>query len=204
MLTETRWVELAPVSGWARWSYALLLLGVLVMVGVGLYLTPDPAGHGTHQQLGLPPCTIYYLTGRPCPSCGLTTSVSAILHGQFGLAWRANPMGFLIVAAAVVDCPQQPVCAAMGTQRAHREHALHLAAARATGAVVAARGGALRASSMNPPPPELAPTAKGSARCRQTRPRGQTAHGSAAPAAQAQSTQALAACRPRARRDAPH
>ena len=101
MLTETRWVEIAPVSGWARWSHALLLLGVLVMVGVGLYLTPDPAGHGTHQQLGLPPCTIYYLTGRPCPSCGLTTSVSAILHGQFGLAWRANPMGFVIVAGAL-------------------------------------------------------------------------------------------------------
>lgn len=100
MLTETRWVEFAPVSGWARWSHALLLLGVLVMAAVGLYLTPDPAGHGTHQQLGLPPCTIYYLTGRPCPSCGLTTSVSAILHGQFGLAWRANPTGFLIVAAA--------------------------------------------------------------------------------------------------------
>jgi hypothetical protein len=100
MLTEARWIELAPVSGRARWSHALLLLGVLVMVGVGLYLTPDPAGHGTHQQLGLPPCTIYYLTGRPCPSCGLTTSVSAILHGQFGLAWRANPTGFLIVAAA--------------------------------------------------------------------------------------------------------
>ena len=56
MLTETRWVEIAPVSGWARWSHALLLLGVLVMVAVGLYLTPDPAGHGTHQQLGLPPC----------------------------------------------------------------------------------------------------------------------------------------------------
>ena len=101
MLAETRWIELAPVSGWARWSHALLLLGVLVMVGVGLYLTPDPAGHGTHQQLGLPPCTIYYLTGRPCPSCGLTTSVSAILHGQFGLAWRANPMGFVIVAGAL-------------------------------------------------------------------------------------------------------
>ena len=100
MLTETRWVEFAPVSGWARWSHALLLRGVLVMAAVGLYLTPDPAGHGTHQQLGLPPCTIYYLTGRPCPSCGLTTSVSAILHGQFGLAWRANPTGFLIVAAA--------------------------------------------------------------------------------------------------------
>ena len=96
------WVELTSVSGWARWSHALLLLGVLMMVGVGLYLSPDPAGHGTHQQLGLPPCTIHFLTGRPCPSCGLTTSVSAIVHGQFALAWRANPIGFLIVAGAVV------------------------------------------------------------------------------------------------------
>jgi hypothetical protein len=98
---ETCWIEIAPVSGWVRWSHALLLLGVLVMAGVGLYLTPDLAGHGTHQQLGLPPCTIYYLTGRLCPSCGLTTSVSAIVHGQFALAWRANPIGFLIAAGAV-------------------------------------------------------------------------------------------------------
>jgi hypothetical protein len=76
-----------------------------MMVGVGLYLSPDPAGHGTHQQLGLPPCTIHFLTGRPCPSCGLTTSVSAIVHGQFALAWRANPIGFLIVAGAIaVTC----------------------------------------------------------------------------------------------------
>ncbi len=97
-----RWIEFVPVAGWARWSHALLLLGVVVMFGVGFYLTPNPAGHGTHQQLGLPPCTIYFLTGRPCPSCGLTTSVSAILHGEFALAWKANPIGFLIVATAVV------------------------------------------------------------------------------------------------------
>ncbi|MDW8107300.1 MAG: DUF2752 domain-containing protein, partial [Armatimonadota bacterium] len=58
--------------------------------------------HGTHQQLGLPPCAIYLLTGRKCPSCGLTTSVSALLHGQLTLAWRANPIGFLIVALAIV------------------------------------------------------------------------------------------------------
>ncbi|MCS6918909.1 MAG: DUF2752 domain-containing protein [Fimbriimonadales bacterium] len=96
-----KWLEWVAVSGWARWSHALLLLGVLVMFGVGLYLTPNAQGHGTHQQLGLPPCTIYFLTGRPCPSCGLTTSVSAILHGQLALAWRANPIGFVIVVAAL-------------------------------------------------------------------------------------------------------
>lgn len=96
-----KWLEFVPVSGWARWSHALLLLGVLLMFSIGLYLTPNAQGHGTHQQLGLPPCTIHFLTGRPCPSCGLTTSVSAILHGQLALAWRANPLGFLIIAAAL-------------------------------------------------------------------------------------------------------
>lgn len=95
-------LEIVPVSSRARWTHALLLVGVLVMFGIGLYLTPNPSGHGTHQQLGLPPCTIYYLTGRPCPSCGLTTSVSAILHGQVALAWRANPIGFLIVGGALL------------------------------------------------------------------------------------------------------
>ncbi|MCS7209841.1 MAG: DUF2752 domain-containing protein [Fimbriimonadales bacterium] len=96
-----RWVEVVSVSGWARWGHAFLLAGALLVLGIGWYLRPDPAGHGTHQQLGLPPCTIFYLTGRPCPSCGLTTSVSAIMHGQLALAWRANPIGFLIVAATL-------------------------------------------------------------------------------------------------------
>lgn len=99
---RSRWVEWVPVSGGARGWHALLLVGVLMMVAVGLYLTPDARGHGTHQQLGLPPCTIHFLTGRPCPSCGLTTSVSAVLHGQFALAWRANPLGFVIVGAALL------------------------------------------------------------------------------------------------------
>lgn len=98
---KRRVAEIVPVAGWARWSHALLLTGVLIMFAVAWYLTPNPQGHGTHQQLGLPPCTIYHLTGRPCPSCGLTTSVSAIVHGQLRLAWRANPVGFLIVGIAL-------------------------------------------------------------------------------------------------------
>jgi len=98
---KRRIAEIVPVASWARWSHALLLMGVLVMFAIAWYLTPNPQGHGTHQQLGLPPCMIYYLTGRPCPSCGLTTSVSAIVHGQLRLAWRANPIGFLIVAIAL-------------------------------------------------------------------------------------------------------
>lgn len=93
-------VRIVEVNPKARLGHLLILVGVLLFWGLGLYLTPDPSGHGTHQQLGLPPCTIYYLTGRPCPSCGLTTSVSATLHGELALAWRANPFGIAIVAVS--------------------------------------------------------------------------------------------------------
>ena len=91
-------IEIGAVNPKARLGHLLILVAVLSFWGVGLYLVPDPRGHGTHQQLGLPPCLIYFLTGRSCPSCGLTTSVSALLHGNFALAWRVNPFGFAIVA----------------------------------------------------------------------------------------------------------
>lgn len=60
---------------------------------VGLSLKPDAHGHGTHQRLGLPPCPSVLLFDRPCPGCGLTTSWTAFLHGDFGLAFRAHALG---------------------------------------------------------------------------------------------------------------
>ncbi len=92
-----RVVEVKPA---ARLGHALILVAVVGFFAIGLYLNPNPQGYGTHQQLGLPPCTIHFLTGRPCPSCGLTTSVSACLHGDFALAWRAHPLGFIVVILA--------------------------------------------------------------------------------------------------------
>lgn len=65
----------------------------LFITACGLYLHPDPSGHGTHTQLGLPPCPSALLFDRPCPGCGLTTSFTALLHGQFGLAFHAHPLG---------------------------------------------------------------------------------------------------------------
>ncbi|MCO5297331.1 MAG: DUF2752 domain-containing protein [Fimbriimonadaceae bacterium] len=61
-----------------------------------LFLHPDPSGHGTHTQLGLPPCPSVLVMGRPCPGCGLTTSWTATVHGDLGAAWRANPLGSLL------------------------------------------------------------------------------------------------------------
>jgi hypothetical protein len=65
----------------------------VAVTGFGVYLHPDPAGHGTHTQLGLPPCPSALLLHRPCPGCGLTTSFTATIHGHFAEAFHAHPLG---------------------------------------------------------------------------------------------------------------
>lgn len=71
----------------------LWLLAWISTTAVGLYLSPAVGGHGTHQQLGLPPCPSAMVLDRPCPGCGLTTSWSAFLHGDWALAFRSHPLG---------------------------------------------------------------------------------------------------------------
>src|SRR5947209_2100708 len=46
-----------------------VLIGLLATAAC---LTPSPRGMGTHQQLGLPPCTVVQWFGVRCPSCGMT------------------------------------------------------------------------------------------------------------------------------------
>lgn len=66
------------------------------VTGFGIYLHPDPNGHGTHQELGLPPCPSVLIFNRPCPGCGLTTSWTAFIHGDFAMAFHAHPLGPLL------------------------------------------------------------------------------------------------------------
>lgn len=68
----------------------------LGVVGFAIYLSPSSDGHGTHQQLGLPPCPSVLLFDRPCPGCGLTTSWTALIHGDFGRAFQAHALGPLM------------------------------------------------------------------------------------------------------------
>jgi len=65
----------------------------VAVTGIGAWLTPDKSGHGTHQQLGLPPCPSVMLFDRPCPGCGLTTSWTSFIHGHFAEAFHAHPLG---------------------------------------------------------------------------------------------------------------
>lgn len=46
-------------------------------------------------------CPVRLATGRPCPTCGLTRSWQATMHGRLGDALRWHPMGPLTVAGAI-------------------------------------------------------------------------------------------------------
>lgn len=86
-----------PEPSARRRSGQLLWFGAwAIITAIGIYLHPDHLGHGTHQQLGLPPCPSVLFLDRPCPGCGLTTSWSALLHGDFALAFRAHPFGPIV------------------------------------------------------------------------------------------------------------
>jgi hypothetical protein len=71
----------------------------LAVTVVGAALHPDPSGHGTHTQLGLPPCPSAFLFDRPCPGCGMTTSWSATIHGDLPAAFAAHPLGPILYGA---------------------------------------------------------------------------------------------------------
>ncbi len=46
-------------------------------------------------------CIIKYLTGIPCPACGSTRSVMALIGGDFSEAFFLNPSGFIIALIAL-------------------------------------------------------------------------------------------------------
>ena len=68
----------------------------LAVTMIGLFLHPDPGGHGTHRQLGLPQCPSVTFFGRPCPGCGLTTSWTNLLHGHIWESFMNNAVGPLL------------------------------------------------------------------------------------------------------------
>lgn len=80
-----------------RVTAALLAAGCLAVLLVAASLTPSPTGHGTHEQLGLPACGWLLATGRPCPTCGMTTAFAAGVAGDWLGSLRAHPFGTVLV-----------------------------------------------------------------------------------------------------------
>jgi hypothetical protein len=92
----------AELSRRSRFLAALAGAGLLAALLLASQLRPDPRGRGTHEQLGLPPCTFVFLFDRPCPACGMTTAWSLVMHGRFADATRTHASGTLLAAAALV------------------------------------------------------------------------------------------------------
>ena len=80
-------------------ALAACALAVLITAAV---IQPNPAGTGTHRQLGLPECGWLAITGYPCPTCGMTTSFSAAAHVQPLASLKAQPFGAALALATSI------------------------------------------------------------------------------------------------------
>ena len=85
------------------------LLGMAIFLTAGFvlafWLSPDPRGYGTHQQLGLPPCSARLFFGYPCPGCGMTTCFAHFIRGELIEAARANMAGVVLATVCVLLIP---------------------------------------------------------------------------------------------------
>lgn len=78
------------------------------------WLEPDPRGRGTHEQLGLPPCTFSFMFNQPCPTCGMTTSWAYVMRGDFAAACAANVGGMILAVLALPISLWTLTCAMAG------------------------------------------------------------------------------------------
>lgn len=89
-----------------RLATGFTLVGMAVFLVAAILDPYDDAGrprsHGTHRQLGLPACTLKTLTGVGCPSCGMTTTFSLLMHGDPFAAWRTNWAGCVIAGLTLL------------------------------------------------------------------------------------------------------
>jgi len=103
-------LEALPVLTW--WVRAILLVFAVGLVGVfalAIWIKPydqNGAIRTTYdEELGLPPCTFKYVTGQPCPSCGMTHSFVFLMHGEFVESLRWNAVGTVLAVFCLALIP---------------------------------------------------------------------------------------------------
>ena len=91
------------------WLMRISCFGLAVILAtlwlIAVRLQPSEQGLGTHQQLGLPPCSMRILWGIRCPACGMTTSWAHMADGQWVAACQANLAGVFLGLLAMVGGP---------------------------------------------------------------------------------------------------
>lgn len=95
----------APGLGRHAIPWASMLVAIVVVMVTAASLEPSPHGHGTHTQLGLPPCGVWLLTGVRCPGCGLTTAFSHMARLEPLDALAANPLGVMLFVVLIALVP---------------------------------------------------------------------------------------------------
>lgn len=89
-------VQPQAVSTGERIGALLISLSALAVLVTAALLPPAAKGLGTHQQMGFPACAWMATTGLPCPTCGMTTSFSHFVRGNWVGSIYVQPMGFVL------------------------------------------------------------------------------------------------------------
>jgi len=84
-----------------RRACAIGCVVLVALLAIAFCLEASAHGFGTHQQLGLPPCSILTWFGGPCPSCGMTTSWALVAKGELMTAMSVNVAGTLLCFQAI-------------------------------------------------------------------------------------------------------
>jgi hypothetical protein len=103
--------ESGPLRRWVRAFLITLTAPWIVVFAIAIWLDPYQSEDGgarragTHMQLGLPDCNFKALAGVPCPSCGMTTSFSLLLHADVWNSLQANFAGTLLAGFGLFFVP---------------------------------------------------------------------------------------------------
>lgn len=76
-----------------RVESVLVLLLAGATLAIAAVLRPEDAGFGTHTQLIPVPCIFRWLTGLPCPACGMSTALAHMARGEVLAALRCHLLG---------------------------------------------------------------------------------------------------------------
>jgi hypothetical protein len=106
--------EQNEISGQLRIVLGAIGLGLVFLLAVAAVLKPSPFLIGTHQQLGLPPCSFLILFGIPCPTCGMTTAWAYLMRGELLRAFQANSGGVLLAGLDMTAAPWLVISAVRG------------------------------------------------------------------------------------------
>ena len=98
------------IGKFARAFLGIMALGFLAVFGIAAWLHPydetgQPYSMATHTQLGMAPCNMVVLYGKPCPACGMTTSFALLMKGDVLNSAKANWVGTGLAATCLLLVP---------------------------------------------------------------------------------------------------